>query len=170
MWDGARSYTPPPQRQSTATVPSALSVFLLLLAVEAIPGVWQRVQPFERNVLLAGHALAERFGMPVKAAQRFLDVPEKAPFFAREQEGLLALHCVGALIGHVERVGAQVPVVGLRSAKRLVGSAELFQRSTTFVAEAFFEVVQRLLVHFGPRVGRGAVALCRRARTSTAFR
>jgi hypothetical protein len=79
MWGGARSYTPPPRRQSIAASTSAFSVFLLLLAVEAIPGVWQGVQPLERDLLVAVQASAERFGMPVEPAQRFLMCQRKRP-------------------------------------------------------------------------------------------
>jgi hypothetical protein len=76
MWAGARSYTARNRRQSTLAFSetqavqfaSAFSVFLLLLAVDAIPSVWQRVQALERDFLVAVHTSAKRFGMPVQAA------------------------------------------------------------------------------------------------------
>ena len=47
---------------------------------------------------------------PVQPAQRLVDVPEEAPLLAGEEERLLALHGVGALIGHVEGIGRKIAV------------------------------------------------------------
>src|SRR2546430_14697639 len=47
--------------------------------------------------------------------QRLVHVPEVAPFLRGEQERLLALHGVGALIGHVERVAREVAVGRLQA-------------------------------------------------------
>ena len=74
----------------------------------------QRVEAVEGDVLAAAVALAVRLRRPVDPAQRLVDVPEEPPFLAGEEERLLALHGVGALVGHVERVAAQVTVRVLR--------------------------------------------------------
>src|SRR6185369_4264526 len=69
-----------------------LCIFLALLALDAVARVRQRIQPLERDVVPAIVALAERLRRPVQSAQRLVDVPEEAPFLAREEERLLALH------------------------------------------------------------------------------
>ena len=96
--------------QNSARVSFATScIFLALLALDAVARVRQRVEPLEGDVVAAVVALAERLGRPVQPAQRLVDVPEEPPFLAREQERLLALHGVGALVGHVERVELRSP-------------------------------------------------------------
>ena len=84
----------------------ALSIFFALLAFDAIPGVRQRVETLEADVLSAVVALAELFRISIKPTQRFIDVPEEPSFLAGEEERLLSLHGVGPLISHVERVCA----------------------------------------------------------------
>src|ERR1700682_1650256 len=80
----------------------ALSIFFALLALDAIPGMRQRVETLEADVSPAGVALAELLRIAIEPAQCFVDVPEETAFLAREQKRLFALHGVGALIGHVE--------------------------------------------------------------------
>src|SRR6266511_6341147 len=92
-----------------------LSIFFALLALDAIACVRQGVESLERYLLSAIVALAELLGRAVQPAKSFVDVPEKAAFLTGEEERLLALHRVRSLIGHVERVGAQVAVSALRS-------------------------------------------------------
>src|SRR6478672_5821369 len=87
-----------------------LGILFLLLAVEAEAGVRERVQAVEVDVLAAAVALAEGLRRAIQPAQRLVDVPQEAPFLAREQECLFALHCVRALVGHVEGIGAQVSI------------------------------------------------------------
>ena len=57
-------------------------------------------------------------GDAVEPAERLVDVPEEPTFLAREQERLLPLHRVGALVGHVERVRAQVAVAPIAASSR----------------------------------------------------
>src|SRR3954463_2675306 len=96
----ATTSTSVPQKRGGLAL--ALSIFFALLALDAVSGVRQRVETLERDFLSAVVALAELFGISVQTAQRFVDVPEKTPFLAGEQERLLALHRVGTLIRHVE--------------------------------------------------------------------
>src|SRR5919107_3302483 len=125
-----------------------LRIFLALLALDAVARVRERVQSLERDVVAAVVALAERLGGPIQPAQRLVDVPEEAAFLAGEQERLLALHRVGALIGHVERIAAQI-AVGLlrRRAERLAIVAKLLHRPAAFFHQPLLEVLQHLLGH-----------------------
>src|SRR6476619_3478032 len=103
-----------------------LGIFLALLALDAVARVRQRIQPLERDVVAAIVALAERLRRPVQPAQRLVDVPEEAPFLAREEERLLPLHRVRALVRHVEGIAAQIAVRLLRRrAERLAVVAQL---------------------------------------------
>ena len=64
-------------------------------------------------------------------------MPEEPAFLAREQERLFALHRVRALIGHVERVRAQVTVRRLRRGpERLVIVTKLLQHSAALFEQA----------------------------------
>src|SRR5687768_16001287 len=101
--------------QNRRASPLLLCIFLARLAGDAEPRVRESVEPVEVDVLPATMALAERLGRPVETAERLVDVPEEPPLLAREQEVLLPFHGIGALIGHVERVAAQVAVGGLGS-------------------------------------------------------
>src|ERR1039458_3374265 len=87
-----------------------LAIFFALLALDAEAGVRQRVETLEPDLAAALVTPSERLGRAVEAAQRFVDVPEEASLLAREEKRLLALHGVGALVGHVERVRRQVAV------------------------------------------------------------
>src|SRR2546423_10940632 len=89
-----------PQKRRVLYLP--FSIFFALLALNAISGVWQRIEPLEADLPTAIVTLAELLGIPVKAAQRFVDVPEESSFLAGKQERLFTLHRIGALIGHVE--------------------------------------------------------------------
>src|SRR5256886_1071399 len=78
--------------------------------------------------------------------QRLVHVPEVAPFLRGEQERLLALHGVGALIGHVERVAREVAVGRLQArVERLIVVAELLHHPGALLVEALLEVGQLLL-------------------------
>src|SRR4051812_25807798 len=93
--------------QKTTAFELLLRIFLALLALDAVPRVRQRVQALECDVLAAVVTFPEGLGRFVQPAQRLIDVPEEPSFLAREQERLFALHGVGALIRHMERIGAQ---------------------------------------------------------------
>src|SRR4051812_11762832 len=88
--------------QKRGVLDLSLSIFFALLALYAIPGVWQRVETLEADLPAAIVTLSELLRIPVQPAQCLIDVPEKTAFLAGEQERFLALHCVGALIRHVE--------------------------------------------------------------------
>src|SRR5437762_369134 len=92
----------------------ALSIFFALLALDAIPGMRQRVEPLEADLSPAIVALSELLRIAIKPAQRLVDMPEEAAFLAGEEERLFALHRVRALIGHVEGVCAQIAIGALR--------------------------------------------------------
>src|SRR3954462_11417144 len=80
----------------------ALSIFFALLALDAVPGVRQRVETLEAYLPAAVVTFSELFRIPIEPAQRLVDMPEKATFLAGEKKCLFALHRVGALIGHVK--------------------------------------------------------------------
>src|SRR4051812_26534593 len=126
----------------------ALSIFFALLALDAVSRVRKRVESLEADVAAAVVALTELLGIPVQAAQRFVDMPEKPSFLAGEQERLLALHGVGALVGHVERVGTQIAIGALgRGSERLVVVAELLEHALPFFEQALLEMLKALLRH-----------------------
>src|SRR5512146_1301968 len=123
-------------QNTTALGPLLLGIFLALLALDAIPRVRKRIQSLEGDLVAAVMTLPERFGRPVQPPKGFVDVPEEPPFLARAQEGLLTLHGIGALIGHVERVGAQVAVGGLRRrAEGLIVMTQLLQHPAALLEQ-----------------------------------
>src|ERR1035437_5923872 len=125
-----------------------LSIFLALLALDAVAGVRQRVEAFEPDLASALVAAAVRLRRAVQASQRFVDVPEKAALLAREEERLLALARVGALVGHVERVRGQVAVGALRrGAEGLVVMAKLLEHALAFLEQPLLKVRDLLLDH-----------------------
>src|SRR5690348_6360360 len=84
----------------------------------------------------------------IEAAKRFIDMPEEPSFLAREKECLLALHRIRALIGHMERIAAQIAVRRLRRrAERFVRSTKLLEHALSFVQQPLLEVLKRLLIH-----------------------
>src|SRR3954468_12391056 len=119
-----------------------LRIFLALLAVDAESRVRKRVETIVRDLVAALVALPERFRRAIEATQRFVDVPQEAAFLARHEEHLFALHGVGALVGHVERIRALVPVLVLHA---LVGPAELLQHTLALVQQPLLEILQLLL-------------------------
>src|SRR5688572_11376678 len=93
------------QRSEPAVGSAALPIFLFLFAGDAQPRVRQGIQALEVDLLAALMTVPELLRRPVEAAKRLVHVPEVAAFLRGEEELLLPLHGVGALIGHVERVG-----------------------------------------------------------------
>src|SRR3954469_17567045 len=89
-----------PQKRGVLDLP--LSIFFTLLALNAVSGVWQRVETLEADLLAAVMAFAELLRVSIEPAQGLVDVPQETTLLAREEERLLALHRVGTLIGHVE--------------------------------------------------------------------
>src|SRR4029079_15033009 len=125
-----------------------LCIFLTLLAVNAVTRVGKRVETLISNVLTTIVALAKRLGRSIKATKRFIEVPEKASLLAGEKKCLFALHRIGALICHVERVRAQVSISALRRrSKSLIVVPELLQDALPLFHEALLEVIEILLVH-----------------------
>src|SRR6266550_5264104 len=126
----------------------ALSIFFALLALDAIPGVRQRVETLETDLSSAIVALAELLRIAIEAAKRLVDVPQKAAFLAREQKRLFALHCVGALIGHVEGVCAQIAIRALRSrSESLVVVPQLLQDALPLFEQALLKMLEVFLRH-----------------------
>jgi hypothetical protein len=80
----------------------ALSIFFALLALDAVSGVRQCVEALEADLAPAVVAFAELFGVAIKPAKRFVNVPEETAFLTSEEKRFLALHCIRALVGHVE--------------------------------------------------------------------
>src|SRR5260370_9668444 len=92
-----------------------LAIFLLGLALDAQSGVGQGVQALEQDVLAALFTLAELVRRLIQASQRLVHVPQVATLLRGEQERLLALHGVGALVRHVERIAREIPVGRLQA-------------------------------------------------------
>src|SRR5688500_4891254 len=133
-------------QKSAALLLLLLSIFLALLARNAVASVRQRVEPLEGDLLAAAVAAAEGLGGAVQPAQRLVDVPEEAPLLAREEERLLALHRVRALVGHVEGVAAQLTGRALRRGPEgLVVVTELLEHAAALLLEALLEVRELLL-------------------------
>src|SRR5688500_12664859 len=127
---------------------AALGILLLLLAGDAEPRVRQRIEPLEVDLLAALMAVTELLGRRVEAPERLVDVPEVAALLRGEQELLLALHGVGALVGHVERVGRQVAVGALQGRiEGLVVVAELLDDAGPLFEQSLLQMCQLLLVH-----------------------
>src|SRR6266550_1057860 len=123
-----------------------LCIFLTLLAIDAVSRVWQRVQPLVRNILSAIVTHAECLGRAIKPSQSFVQMPEESSLLACKEKCFFSLHRVGALIGHMERVRAQVAVGALRRrAERLVVMPELFQHATTLLHQSLLEMIEHLL-------------------------
>src|ERR1700747_3106980 len=125
---------------------ATLAIFLLGLALDAEPRVRERVEPLEHDVLPALLALAEFLGRLIQPPQGLIDVPQIAALLRREQERLLALHGVGALVGHVERVAREIAVRRLQArVERLVVIAELFHHAGALLEQSLFEVGELFL-------------------------
>src|SRR5207249_2796133 len=129
------------------------AIFLFRLAADAQPGVREGVQPVEADVLAALLALTVLLRRGVQAAQRLVHVPEVAALLRREQERLLLLHGVGALVGHVERVAREVAVGGLEAGvEGFAVIAELLHYPVALLVQPLLEVLQLLL---GQALGLG---------------
>src|SRR5512143_1838831 len=150
----ARNFVTRSRAMTAATTPAnrrrsaVLAILLFFLAVDAQPCVRQRVQPLDRDVLAAILSLAVLLGRGVEATERLVEVPEEAPLLRRHEERLLALHGVGALLGHVEGVRRQV-AVGRRKGRveALAVVAELLDRPRAFLQEPLLEMRELFLVH-----------------------
>src|SRR5205823_1045927 len=115
-------------------------------ALDAEPRVRQGVEPLEQDVLAALLAFAELLGGLVQPPQGLVDVPQIATFLRGEQERLLALHGVRALVRHMERVAREIAVRRLQArVERLVVIAELFHHPGALLEQSLFEVGQLLL-------------------------
>src|SRR4051812_13076865 len=126
----------------------ALSIFFALFALDAVSGVRQRVETLEAYLPAAVVTFPELLRITIEPAQGLVDVPEKATFLAREKKRFLALHCVGALIGHVEGVCAEVAVRSLRSRpESLVVVPQLLQNALPLLEQALLEVLKVFLRH-----------------------
>src|SRR5688500_5924181 len=127
---------------------AALGILFLLLAGDAQPRVGQRVEPLEVDLVAALVAVPELLRRRVEAPERLVHVPEVAALLGREEELLLPLHGVGALVRHVERVGGQVAVGALQGrVERLVVVAELLHHPGPLLEQSLLEMCQLLLVH-----------------------
>src|SRR5690242_3475863 len=106
------------------------------------------VQTIECDLVPALMTFTEAFRCAIESPQRLVDVPEETSFLTREKERLFALHRVGSLIGHVERIAAQIPVRRLRCrAEGFVSPAELLEYALALLLQTLLEVLQHLLVH-----------------------
>src|SRR5690606_27253348 len=98
----------PTPRVLTASTRSPSSRFLKGLARDTQRRVGQRLEPGEPDLSATTFAPPERLGLPVQLPQRCVDRGQTASLLAREQERLLPLHHVRALLGRVE--GEDVPL------------------------------------------------------------
>src|SRR5205814_8178696 len=69
-----------------------LRIFFALLALDAVAGVGERIEPLERNLLTTVVTLPECLGRLVQPPQRLVDMPQEAPFLAGEEERLFPFH------------------------------------------------------------------------------
>src|SRR5438046_9161103 len=126
---------------------AAFPIFFLRFALDAQPGVRQCVQPLESDLFAALLALTEFIRRLEQPPQRLVHVPEVAPFLRGEQERLLALHGIRALIRHVERVAREVAVGRLQArVEGLVVIAEVLHHPGALLVKAFLEVAPLPLV------------------------
>ena len=107
----------------------------------------QGVESLESDVFPTLVALAEGFGRLVEPAQRLVDVKEEPPFLRGEQERFFALHRIGALIGHMERVGTGVAVGFAIRTEGFPVVPQLLQHALPFFEQTLFEMLQVLLGH-----------------------
>src|SRR5204862_6876940 len=104
------------------------------------------VEPLEADLFAALLALTEFLRRLEQSPQRLVHMPEVAPLLRGEQERLLALHGIGALIGHVERVAREVAVGRLQArVEGFIVVAELLHYSGALLVEALLEVGELLL-------------------------
>src|SRR5665647_390098 len=142
--------------QKSGVLALPLSIFLTLLAVDAVTGVRKRVETLVRDLVPTVVALSKRLGRAIETAKRFIEVPEKTPFLAGEEKCLLSLHRIGALICHVERIGAQVSVGALLSRSELfVVMTELLQDPLALFHKPFLEMIEILFRHCLRLLGGG---------------
>src|SRR5687767_1405801 len=135
--------------QNSGVLALPLCIFLTLLAVNAVTRVGKRVQTIVGNILAAVVTLSERFGRAIKPSQCFVEMPQKPAFLAGEKKSFLALHRIGSLIRHVERVRAEVAVCALRRRpESFVIMPELLQHSPALLEKPLLEVVEILLRHW----------------------
>src|SRR3989442_7942855 len=126
---------------------AALSIFLFGLALDAEAGVWEGVEAIESDRIAALLAAAEALGRTVQPAQRLVHVPEVAPFLRREQKRLLALHRVGALIGHVEGIAREIAVGGLEArVERFAIVAQLLDDAGALFEQPLLKMGQLLFI------------------------
>src|SRR6266705_702242 len=151
--DSAISLVTKSETTTAAAVPqnsrrsAAFTIFLFRLALDAESRVGEGVEPIEPDQLAALLAAPEPLGRAVQPAQRLVHVPQVPPFLRREQELLLALHRVGALIGHVERIAGEVAVRSLQArVERLAVVAQLLDHARPLFEQSLLEVGQLLLV------------------------
>src|SRR3954469_19235513 len=93
---------------------AAFAIFLFLLAGDAEPGMRQGVQPFEVDLLAALLAVTKLLGIAVEPSQRLVHMPEIPALLRSEEELLLPFHRVGSLIRHMEGIGREIAVGGLK--------------------------------------------------------
>src|SRR5205823_346178 len=83
----------------------------------------------------------------VQASQGLVDVPQVAALLRGEQERLLALHGVGALVRHVEGVAREIAIRRLQAGvEGLAVIAELLHHAGALLEQPLFEMGQLLLV------------------------
>src|SRR5262245_34496539 len=129
---------------------AAFTIFFPGLAFDAETGVGKRVETVEADRLAALLAAAELLRRAVEPAQRLVHVPEVAPFLRREQERLLALHRVGALVGHMERVAGEIAVGRLEArVERFAVVPQLLDHARPLFEQPLFEMGQLLFIQTG---------------------
>src|SRR5690242_15179530 len=132
------------------------AIFFLRLAADAQPCVRQRIEPLEPDLLATLLALAKLVRRLVQPPQGLVHVPEVAALLRSEQERLLALHGIRALIGHVEGVAREVAVGRLQArVEGLIVVAELLHYSSALLQQPLFQVGELLLIEALGRFGFG---------------
>jgi hypothetical protein len=89
--------------------PATPLLLQLPLVLDAVAGVGKGVQALEGDHLPGAMTAPEVLRVVVEPAERLLDAVEVAPLLRGEEGGLLPLHGLGPLVGHVVRVGSRSP-------------------------------------------------------------
>src|SRR5215204_2275101 len=144
----ATRHCPEPCEASTA-----FAIFLFLFAGDAKPRVRQGVEPLKVDLLPALMAVPELVGRAVQTPQRLIHVPQIAALLGREEKLLLPLHGVGALIGHMERIGREIAVGRLQGrVEGFIVIAQLLHHASPLFDQALLQMCQLFLIHYSSMV------------------
>ncbi|OLC08697.1 MAG: hypothetical protein AUH41_07565 [Gemmatimonadetes bacterium 13_1_40CM_66_11] len=107
----------------------------------------ESIETVEPDGIAALLAAPEALRGAVEPAQRLVHVPEVPSLLRREQKRFLALHRVGALIGHVEGVAREIAIGRLEARiERLAVVAQLLDDAGALFEQSLLEMGQLLFI------------------------